>query len=135
MSGKACFTNCADFSRQSMSLQCHFLYWLQQHYKICIYKTALFLSECQLRDNERQRTPQKVRLSYSMCMRAKSPQSCPTLYNTMDYSPLGSSFHGQEYRNGLPCPLPGDLPFPGIKPASHMSPALACQLSNLGKIS
>ena len=31
----------------------------------------------------------------------------------------------QEYRSGLPCPPPGDLPDPGIKPASIMSPALA----------
>ena len=31
----------------------------------------------------------------------------------------------QEYWSGLPCPPPGDLPNPGIKPASLMSPALA----------
>ena len=43
----------------------------------------------------------------------------------MDYSPLGSSVRGisrQEYWSGLPCPPPGDLPDPGIKPTS---PALA----------
>jgi len=34
-------------------------------------------------------------------------------------------FSRQEYLNGLPCPPPGDLPDPGIKPASHMSPAMA----------
>ena len=52
------------------------------------------------------------------CMYAKSLQSCPTLCDPMDYSPLGSSVHG------LPCPSPGDLPDPGIKPSSLMSPAL-----------
>ena len=31
----------------------------------------------------------------------------------------------QEYCNELPFPSPGDLPNPGIKPASPMSPALA----------
>ena len=31
----------------------------------------------------------------------------------------------QEYWNGLPCPLPGDLPNPGAKPTSLTSPALA----------
>ena len=31
----------------------------------------------------------------------------------------------QGYWNGLPRPLPGDLPYPGIEPASLMSPALA----------
>ena len=33
-------------------------------------------------------------------------------------------FSRQEYWSGLPCPLPGDLPHPGIKSASLMSPAL-----------
>ena len=31
----------------------------------------------------------------------------------------------QAYWSGLPFPLPGDLPYPGIKPASPVSPALA----------
>ena len=30
-------------------------------------------------------------------------------------------FSGQEYFNGLPCPPPGDLPKPGIEPASFNS--------------
>ena len=34
-------------------------------------------------------------------------------------------FSRQEYWNGLSCHLPGDLPRPGIKPASLASPALA----------
>ena len=34
-------------------------------------------------------------------------------------------FSRQEYWNGLPLPSPGDLPNPGIKPASLMFPALA----------
>ena len=42
-------------------------------------------------------------------------------------SPPGSSwgFSGQEYWSGLPCPPPGDLPHPGIKPMTLMSLALA----------
>ena len=59
---------------------------------------------------------------------AKSLQLCLTLCNPMDCSPPGSSVSGfsrQEYWSGLPCPLPGDLPNPGIKPASLMSPELA----------
>ena len=31
----------------------------------------------------------------------------------------------QEYQSELSCPLPGDLPDPGIEPASLKSPALA----------
>ena len=34
-------------------------------------------------------------------------------------------FSRQEYRGGLPFPPPGDLPDPGIDPASPVSPALA----------
>ena len=47
---------------------------------------------------------------------AKSLQSCPTLCDSMDYSPLGIS--RQEYWCGLPRPPPGDLPNPGIEPVS-----------------
>ena len=53
---------------------------------------------------------------------------CWTLCN-----PMGSSLQGhlslefsrQEYWSGLPCPLPGDLPQPGIEAMSLTSPALA----------
>ena len=34
-------------------------------------------------------------------------------------------FFKQEYWNGLPCPSPGDLPDPGIKPTSLLSTAFA----------
>jgi len=37
---------------------------------------------------------------------------------------MSMGFPRQEYSRGLPIPSPGDLPDPGIKPASHMSPAL-----------
>ena len=40
----------------------------------------------------------------------------------MKCSPPGSSVHGfprQEYWSGLPFPSPGDLPNPGIEPASY----------------
>ena len=46
----------------------------------------------------------------------------------MACSPPGSSVHGilqAEYWSGLPFPPPGDLPDPGIKLSSLMSPALA----------
>ena len=45
-------------------------------------------------------------------------------------------FSRQEYWSGLPCPPPGDLPDPGIKPASLSSPLLAdgtLALTPLGK--
>ena len=46
----------------------------------------------------------------------------------MACSPPGSSAHGilqAEYWSGLPFPPPGDLPDPGIKLSSLLSPALA----------
>ena len=39
-------------------------------------------------------------------------------------APLSIGFSRQGYRSGWPHPPPGDLPNPGIKPGSHMSPAL-----------
>ena len=51
------------------------------------------------------------------------------LCDPMDCSLSGSSVHGilqaRIFWSGLPCPLPGDLPDPGIKPKSRTSPALA----------
>ena len=53
--------------------------------------------------------------------------SCVQLYGPHQ-SPLSLGFSRQEYRSGLPCPLPGDLPDPGNKPASFTSsPALTCR--------
>ena len=53
-------------------------------------------------------------------------QSCPTLCDAMDCSlaPLSMGFSRQEYWSGWPCPPLGDLPVPGIRPISLVSPAL-----------
>ena len=40
-------------------------------------------------------------------------------------APLPMEFSRQEYCRRLPFPTPGDLPDPGIEPASLVSPALA----------
>ena len=52
-------------------------------------------------------------------------QLCATLWIVACQVPLSMGFSRQEYWNGLPCPPPGDLPNPGIKPASLTSPALS----------
>ena len=39
-------------------------------------------------------------------------------------APLNMGFSRQEYWSGLPCPPPGDRPYPGIEPASPVFPAL-----------
>ena len=40
-------------------------------------------------------------------------------------APLSMDFSRQEYQSGLPFPSPGDLPNPGVEPASPASPTLA----------
>ena len=60
----------------------------------------------------------------SLCVCAQSLQSCLTLGNTIDCSPLGSlsmGFSRQKYWSGLLCPPARDLPDPGIK---RVSPTL-----------
>ena len=50
-------------------------------------------------------------------------------------APLSMRFSRQEYWSGLPCPLPGDLPDPGIQPTSPAAAALLVNsllLSHLG---
>ena len=50
------------------------------------------------------------------------------VYDAMDYSGqalLSMRFSRQEDWSALPCPLPGDLPDPGIEPTSLMFPSLA----------
>ena len=66
-----------------------------------------------------------------MCMRA-CVLSCfswvtlfAILWTAAHQAPLSMGFSRQEHWSGLPCPPAGDLPNPGIKPTSVMSPALA----------
>ena len=42
-------------------------------------------------------------------------RSCPTLCDPTDQASPSMGFSRQEYKSGLPCPSPGDLPNPGIK--------------------
>ena len=61
-------------------------------------------------------------------MYAKLLQLSLTLCDPMDCSLAGSSVHGilqAGILEWLPCPPPGNLPDPGIRPASFMSLALA----------
>ena len=48
-----------------------------------------------------------------------------TLSTTAHQAPLSMEFSRQEYWSGSPCPLPGNLPDPGIKLSSPPSPVLA----------
>ena len=48
-----------------------------------------------------------------------------TLWTIAPHAPLSMEFSNQEYWCGLPSLSPGNLPDPGIKPGSPVSPALA----------
>ena len=48
-----------------------------------------------------------------------------TLWTVARQAPLTMGFCRQEYWSGLPCPPPGDLSNPGIKPMFLKSPILA----------
>ena len=55
------------------------------------------------------------------CARVLATQACLTLCSPWTASlqaPLSMGFSGQEHWSGLPCPPPGDLPNPGVKPQS-----------------
>ena len=49
---------------------------------------------------------------------------CATLWTVALQAPLSMGFSFQEYWSGLPCPPPGDLPSPMIKPVSPVAPSL-----------
>ena len=48
-----------------------------------------------------------------------------TPWTVAHQAPLSMGFSRQEYWSGLPFISPGDLPDPGLEPASLASPALA----------
>ena len=50
--------------------------------------------------------------------------SVATLWTVAPQAPLSMGFPRQEYWSGLSFPPPGELPNPGIKPESPVSPAL-----------
>ena len=61
-----------------------------------------------------------------MCVYAQS-QLCPTLcdpWTVAFQASLSMGFSRPEYWSGFPRSPPGDVPDPGIKPMSLMSPAL-----------
>ena len=64
-----------------------------------------------------------------LCVHARSPQSCLTLCDPMDYiacqALLSMEFSRQEYWSGLLFPTIGDLPYPGMEPVFLLSPASA----------
>ena len=63
--------------------------------------------------------------TFTKCCLFSPAQLFVTPWTVVRQAPLSMGFSRQEYWTGLWCPPPGDLPNPGIKPTSLMSPALA----------
>ena len=94
---------------------------------VCVSRWSFFISECYF----------IIRIDYSLFTRVVDTcaasvrsrfacvQLCVTLWTVAHKPPLSMGFSRQEHWSGLPCRPPGDLPQPGIKPASLMCPALA----------
>ena len=55
-----------------------------------------------------------------------------TPWTVAKQAPLSMGFPRQEYWSGLPYPSPGDLPEPGIKPASSALQAYSLLLGHQG---
>ena len=69
-----------------------------------------------------------VKLDCLICMQfvlLALPRVFATPWTVACQAPLSMGLPRQEYWRGLPFPSPGDLPDPGIKPESPVSPALA----------
>ena len=72
--------------------------------------------------------PMKMPLCVCVCVSVctlNRVQLFATLWTVACQAPLSMEFPRQEYWSGLPFPSPGDLPDPGIEPASLASLALA----------
>ena len=79
-------------------------YYCSSHQIQALHSIGMFLCVCQ--------SLSRVRLS-------------ATPWTVAHQAPLSMAFSRQEDWSGLPCSSPGDLPNPGIKPASLMSAVLA----------
>ena len=64
-------------------------------------------------------------LGVHVCCHFRRVRLFATLWTMAGQAPLSMEFSRQEYRSGLLCPPPRDLPNPGTEPVSPMSPALA----------
>ena len=54
----------------------------------------------------------------SLCWVTQSCLTLATPWNVARQAPLFLGLPRQEYWSGVPCPTPGDLPYPGIEPVS-----------------
>ena len=59
-----------------------------------------------------------IHIDVRVCCHFSCVRLCVTPWTVARQAPLTLGFSGQEHWSGLPRPPPGDLPNPGIEPAS-----------------
>ena len=77
-----------------------------------------------LRDQLQQVLLVHLNMPLCACCHFSHVQLFATPWTVAHQAPVSMGFSRQEYWRGLPFPPPGDLPAPGIKHASPVSPAL-----------
>ena len=85
-------------------------------------------------DNQRLRSPHGLVLSTYVLSHFSRVWLFVNQWTVAPQALLPVEFSRQEYWSGLPCPSPGDLPDPGVKPTSLTSPSLAGGFLSIGGV-
>ena len=110
-------------------LNVHILHWVPLHFNFaipCERNILHFVPILQLRKVTAKDMSEAVHVRCSVCV-CSVAQSCSTHLTTWTVAHqalLSMGLYRKEYWSGLPFPSPRDLPIPGIKPESPVSPAL-----------
>ena len=111
--------------------RCKLLYRKWINNKVLLYNTGIYIQSLAITYNGRDYTYVCI-----MCVCVLSHFSHGHLpvtpWTVAHQAPVSVGFSRQEYWSGLPCPPPGDLPDPGIIPASPALQAEFLPLSHLG---
>ena len=70
---------------------------------------------------------------YACLVTSVMSDSFAALWTVVHQAPPSMEFSRQEYKHVLPCPPPGDLPDPGIKPVSPVLQVDSLPLTSSGK--
>ena len=112
-----CFCSYSTFKLNHVSrLSCEVL----EKYNLCHFSISSLVEQNHTIFRAERYTTMHVCAQLLSCV-----QLLATPWTVAHQAPLSLEFSRQEYWNGLTFPPPGDLPNPGIEPASPVSPALA----------
>ena len=118
------WTHCYNVGVLAKTQLLHCVNMEAQDGKEYIGRLGLTYTHCCIQNRQHEHTV------YNVCVCAVVSDSV-TPWTAVRQDPLSMGFSRQEYWCGLPFPPPRDLPNPGIKPMSLVSPALADRFSYL----